>query len=71
MNKLIANGNYTLRANIQKLDAPLDWFWLSFNSQLATAKNPTEQHTLFNTLLDRDQLTKLRDIIDIHLLETI
>lgn len=71
MNKIIDNGNFVLRANIQKLDTPLGWFWLSFSSQLATAKVPTEQHSLFNTVLDRDQLTKLRNIIDIHLLETV
>jgi hypothetical protein len=70
MNKLIANGNYTLRLHIDKLGAPPDYFWVSFTSELATAKNPTEQHTLFDTLLDRAQLTKLRDLIDLHLLET-
>jgi len=69
MNKIIDNGNYILRAHVQQLDTPLGWFWLNFSSQLATAKNPGEQHSLFNTLLDRDQLTKLRNIIDIHLLE--
>ena len=69
MNKLIANGNYTLRLHIDKMETP-DFFWLAFTSQLATAKRPAEQHALFNTLLDRDQLTKLRGLVDLALLET-
>ena len=70
MNKLIDNGNYTMRLQVSKLDLPLDYFWVSFTSELATAKNPKDQHTLFTTLLDRTQFTKLRDLIDLQLLET-
>ena len=73
MNKLIDNGSHTLRAHIQKIDCfnnELDYFWLHFSSQQAKSKKPLEERTLFSTLLERQQLTKLRDIIDLHLLET-
>jgi len=70
LNKLIDNGNYTMRLQVSKLDLPLDYFWVSFTSELATAKKPKDQQTLFTTLLDRTQFTKLRDLIDLQLLET-
>ena len=74
MNKIIDNGNFVLRAKVSKIktiDPDLAYYWLSFSSQLLTAKHAREEHTKFTALLSRDQLTKLRDIIDIHLLETV
>lgn len=73
MNKLIDNGSHTLRAHIQKIvcfNNELDYFWLHFTSQHAKSKKPLEERTLFASLLERQQLTKLRDIINLHLLET-
>jgi len=73
MNKLIDNGSHTLRLHVQKIECfnhELDYFWLHFTSQQAKCKKPKEERTLFASLLEREQLTKLRDIINVHLLET-
>ena len=71
MNKIIQTDNYTLRAVITPVvsDSLPDTFHLAFTTQLTGARHPLEQRTAFSTTLDRDQLTKLRDIIDLHLLE--
>ena len=72
MNKIIDNGNFVLRAKVSKiatLDHDLKYYWLNFSSQLLTAKRAREEQTKFTALLNRDQLTKLRDIINLHLLE--
>ncbi len=65
MNKIFDNGNYIIRSHIASL--PPDSFHLKLTSQLLTAKDPQEQHTLFDVTLERRNLAKLRDIIDIHL----
>lgn len=71
MNKIIQTDNYTLRAVVTPVvsDSLTDTFHLAFTTQLAYTRNPLEQRTAFSATLDRDQLSKLRDIIDLHLLE--
>lgn len=70
MNKIIQTDNYTLRAVVTPVvsDSLPDTFHLAFTTQLAGTRNPLEQRTAFSATLDRDQLTKLRDIIDLHLM---
>ena len=73
MNKIFNNGNYVLRTKVSKIktiDPNLAYYWLNFCSELSTARRPNETQTKFTALLNRNQLAKLRDIIDIHLLET-
>ena len=71
MNKIIQTGDYTLRAVVTRVTSQAedlqDSFHLAFTTQLANARFPLEQRTAFSTTFDRDQLTKLRDILTLHL----
>jgi hypothetical protein len=70
MNKFITTDNFTQRAEISKVETLADSFHLKFTTQLLGTRFPYERHTPFATTLSREQLTKLRDIISLHLLET-
>lgn len=69
MNKIIQTGDYTLRAVVSPVvsNSLPDTFHLAFTTQLAGTRNPLEQRTAFSTTLDREQLSKLRDILTLHL----
>jgi hypothetical protein len=70
MNKICTTGNFVLRANIIKLAQPDDFFHINFNTQLVGARFPDERRNAYSSFLNRTQLTKLRDLIDLALLET-
>lgn len=69
MNKFNTTDNFTRRAEINKVDALDDSFHLQITSQLLGTRFPGERRTEFACTLRRDELSKLRDIINLHLLE--
>ena len=69
MNKIITSGDWVLRADIHKVAALPDSLHLAFNTQLLNTRFPQQRRTVYSVTLTRDEITKLRDIIDIHLLE--
>lgn len=69
MNKLITTDDWTLRCKITKPERPPDSFHLALETQLKTAKLPDEEQRQFGATFTRLELTKFRDVIDVHLAE--
>jgi len=67
MNKFFQNESLIYRAVITRPPYPLDAFHLLLTSQWLGAKSPDDQQKQFDITLSRDQLTKLSDIIRLHL----
>ncbi len=64
---LLNNGNIVYRVPIAHIQSPPDHFHLAITSQLLTAKDPNALQTCFSVTLSRDELTKLRSIINLAL----
>jgi hypothetical protein len=71
MNKIVDNGQFIYRAEISRPPHPLDSFHLLITSQLLGTRFPTERRHVFDVTLTRGELTRLRDVIDVHLLEVV
>ena len=71
MNKFFQSPSMIYRAEITRPPYPRDSFYLLVTSQFLGGKNPTERRRRFDATLSRAELTKLRDVINISLLETL
>jgi len=67
MNKFFQNESLIYRAVITRPPYPLDAFHFLITSQWLGAKSPDDQQKQLDITLSRDQLTKLSDIIRLHL----
>lgn len=70
MNKILTIGGYTVRAHIRPIAHPPGHYWLQITSQLAGTRHPTAERELLGLSLSKTQLTKLRSIINLALVET-
>ena len=67
MNKFFDNGTMVYRAEVSRPPYPLDSFHLLITSQFRGAKSPDERHVLLDMTLSRDDLTRLYDVIGVHI----
>lgn len=67
MNKIISTENYVVRAEVNSIATPADFFWFMLTSQLLTAKDPEGRQELVRLIMSREQLEKLRSVIDLSL----
>lgn len=67
MNKFFHSDAMIYRAEINRPPYPVDSFHLAITSQFTFGNHPEERHKQFDITLSRDELTKLRDVIDVHL----
>jgi len=59
--------NYKLRLNIKKVQGMDDMFAFTLESQLTTAKNPSEYQTVFSTTVNRLTLAELSINLETYL----
>ena len=69
MNKLIKTDVWELRCPIAKTIRPADSFHLKLQTKLLTSSHPDEWVTRLSATFTRPEMTKFRDVIDLHLAE--
>ena len=62
--KLISdNGSYRVYAELNEFDGSTTTYSLRFKTVWTDAKDPTAEQTKFEVFLDKDQLTRLKELL--------